>query len=152
MGFYSELSRKLEDGPTIAMRDQWKGYIAGLKQKGVKPEEVEWSGINDWLELQTGKVSRQAVLDYVNANGVKVEETQLGGEVSKEELRKLAGADIRETLDAGGALDADAEDALDRYISGSSPRMESQDVALIEEKMREAGERRQVSDYMDSLA
>lgn len=148
LGFYSELSRKLEDGPTIAMRDQWKGYIAGLKQKGVKPEEVEWSGINDWLELQTGKVSRQAVLDYVNANGVKVEETQLGGEVSKEELRKLAGAAIRKTLDAGGALDADAEDALDRYISGSSPRMESQDVALIDEKLREAGERSFVSDYI----
>src|SRR5690606_25220987 len=76
--FYSELARKVEGGPKSAMRDQWKGYINGLKQKGVKPDEIQWSGVMEWLDLQEGKVSREAVSDYLATNGVQVEEVELG--------------------------------------------------------------------------
>lgn len=74
LGFYSELSRRVEDGPASAMKDQWKGYINGLKQKGVKPDEIEWSGVLDWLDMQTGKVSRDDVLNFLDNNGVQLEE------------------------------------------------------------------------------
>lgn len=85
LGLYSELARKLNDGPNQAPPDQWRAYIKGLAQKGVKGEEVEWSGVNDWLQMQTGKVSKADVLAYVNANGVQVQETQLGGAMRVEQ-------------------------------------------------------------------
>ena len=76
--WYSALSRAIDKGPGQAMPDQWRMFIKGLPSKGVKPDEVEWSGVNEWLQLQTGKVSRDAVKAYLDANGVKVEETVLG--------------------------------------------------------------------------
>jgi len=79
LGFYSELSSQAAKGPGSAMKDQWKGYINGLKNKGVKPDEIEWSGVNDWLDMQTGKVSRDDVLNFLDNNGVQVEEVTLGG-------------------------------------------------------------------------
>jgi hypothetical protein len=75
--WYSELARALERGPNQAPAVSWKAFIKGLPQKGVKPDEIEWSGINEWLDTQEGKVPKQAVLDYLNANGVRVEETVL---------------------------------------------------------------------------
>ena len=76
--WYSELARKIEAGPGQAMPDQWRAYIEGLKSKGVKPDEIEWSGVREWLATQTGKVKRDAVLEYLRAGGVRVEEVALG--------------------------------------------------------------------------
>jgi hypothetical protein len=57
----------------------WKDGIKGLINKGaVKEDEVEWSGIREWLDLQTGKVSKEDVLAYLDANGVQVQEVVLG--------------------------------------------------------------------------
>lgn len=65
---------------------QWIGRIKNLK--GVKPDEMEWSGVLDWLGLQQGKVTKGAVLDYLRGNGVRVEEVELTGGV---QLKKPAG-------------------------------------------------------------
>ena len=40
----------------------------------VTPEEIEMSGVMDWLDLQTGPVTREALAAFVAANGVTVEE------------------------------------------------------------------------------
>jgi hypothetical protein len=40
----------------------------------VTPEEIEFTGVMDWLDLQTGPVSREDVANYVRQNGVTVEE------------------------------------------------------------------------------
>jgi hypothetical protein len=78
--FYSALARevdslKMNAGPAAG----WKGVIKGMVNKGsVKADEVEWTGINDWLDLQQGKVSKDQVTEYLNQGGVRVEETVLG--------------------------------------------------------------------------
>ena len=78
--FYSELSRRVEQvGMNAAPARAWKDYIKGLTTKGVKADEIEWSGLNDWLDLQQGKVTKQQVVDYLEQNGVKVEEVELRG-------------------------------------------------------------------------
>lgn len=75
--FYSDLSRKLTDLKRDAgTAAEWKAIIAQLP--GVKKDEIEWSGVNEWLDLQTGKVEKSALLDYLSQNGVRVEETVLG--------------------------------------------------------------------------
>lgn len=76
LGFYSELARKVEAGPGRADAANWKSFIRS--QKGVKPDEIAWTGIEEFLDLQQGKVTKDAVLDYLSENGVRVEETMLG--------------------------------------------------------------------------
>lgn len=93
LGMYSELENKIEAGSNKAPAASWKAYINGLTQKGVKPDEIEWSGVKDWLDLQKGTVTKDELLTYLKEGGVKVEETVLGG-VSPE-LR-----DLRERMNA----------------------------------------------------
>lgn len=79
--------------------DGWRAQIQGLVNKGaVKADEVEWSGVTDWLQLQTGKVTKEQMLDFLDANGVQVEEVTLGGknaipEALMRPLRELTPAD-----------------------------------------------------------
>lgn len=77
--FYSELSRQVEKvGMNAAPAVSWKAWLKGLPAKGVKPDEIAWTGIEDWLDLQQGKVTKPQVLAFLAANGVQVEETVLG--------------------------------------------------------------------------
>ena len=80
-GFYSALMRGIETLPAnAAPAAGWMDAIKGLVNKGAaKADEVEWSGVRDWLSLQTGKVSKEAVIGYLEQGGVRVEETMLGG-------------------------------------------------------------------------
>ena len=78
LGLYSELETKIEQmGPKVAPATQWKTMITALPQRGVKPEEIEWSGVKDWLDLQTGRVSKDDLLNYLKQGGIRVEETAL---------------------------------------------------------------------------
>jgi hypothetical protein len=76
--------------------------IAALPQKGVKPEEIEWSGVKDWLDLQTGRVSKDDLLAYLKQGGVRVEETVLGTPL-KYEGRKLLNKKYSDAVDAAEA-------------------------------------------------
>ncbi len=78
LGFYSALARAVEGGPGQAMPDQWRAFLKGLTSKGVKADEIEWSGINEWLQTQADKVKREAVVEFLRGNGVRVEEMVLG--------------------------------------------------------------------------
>lgn len=76
--FYSALTRAIENIQTKkADPKMWQGLIKNLAQKGVKPDEIEWTGVNEWLDLQTGSVTKEELLAYLDANGVQVEETVL---------------------------------------------------------------------------
>lgn len=57
---------------------QWKAWLANNAGKmGVKKDEIEWSGINDWLDTRTAKVSKEEVQAFLDQNGVRVEEVEL---------------------------------------------------------------------------
>lgn len=77
--FYSALTRAIEALPQErAPGPQWGGIIANLKNKGVKDDEIQWSGIKDWLAEQKGPVTKAAILDYLRANEVQIKEVHLG--------------------------------------------------------------------------
>lgn len=57
----------------------WSAFIQGLPQKGVKAEEIEWSGIHEWLALLPGKVGQGQLAHYLDGQGVQVCEVVLGG-------------------------------------------------------------------------
>lgn len=77
--FYSELARRINGmNVNVAPASGWKQQIAALTKQGVKPDEIEFSGINDWLDMQPGKITKEAVLEFLRGNGVRVTETVLG--------------------------------------------------------------------------
>ncbi len=58
-----------------------RSVLKGLVKSGkVKQEEIDQTGLNDWLDLQPGKVSKEAVEAFLTANGVKVQTVEFRGE------------------------------------------------------------------------
>ena len=87
--FYSALTRSLEGTKQAkGSTAQWKGIIKNLA--GVKQAEIEATGIDDWLDLQEGSVTKEELLTYLNANGVQVTETILGNTFNQDDENTLA--------------------------------------------------------------
>lgn len=82
--FYSQLQRAIEQVPeriaTMAA-PQWKLWLDSNGPKlGVKKDEIEWSGIKDYLDLQgKAKLGKADLAAYLDESGVKVSEVMLGG-------------------------------------------------------------------------
>lgn len=85
--FASALASAIENSATqSAPASQWLATIR--RAPGVKREEVEWTGVDTWLEaLGAEQVSREDVLAFVRENGVRVEESVLGaGHINRSEI------------------------------------------------------------------
>jgi len=79
--YYSPLTRAAESATMkTAPASGWKDWLKSLPAKGVKPDEIKWSGIEEWLDVQ-GKqpVTKQQVQSFLSDFGIKVE-TILRGE------------------------------------------------------------------------
>ena len=74
--FYSALTKAVEEHPQQkGPANQWKGIIEKLSQKGVKSEEIAWSGVTDWLESRGNEMTTKAeVLGHLKANEVQINE------------------------------------------------------------------------------
>jgi hypothetical protein len=114
-GFYSALSEGV-DALTInkAMPGAWKAAIKGLVNKGaVKQDEVMWSGLEDWLDMQPGKVSKAEVVGYLGANGVRVDEVVLGETAQMRERTMRLAADRVDAI----------EDRIESAVGGTPAQM-----------------------------
>jgi len=58
-----------------ATPDQWKGMIKNYP--GIKQEELDWIGLNEWLDKQEGKVSKDALMNFIQENNVQLEEVTI---------------------------------------------------------------------------
>jgi hypothetical protein len=94
--FYSALRREIEKQDLrSAPVDGWMQILNGLVNRAlVKQDEVEWTGLREWLDMQVGKVSKNSVMAYLDANGVQLREVVLGQRPN-------------EALPAGWALEQD---------------------------------------------
>jgi N12 class adenine-specific DNA methylase len=111
--FYSALMQEVGNlTPKSLPAAGWQGAINSLLNKGqVKADEIEWSGIREWLEMQQGKVTKDAVLGFLRENGVLVQEVQK----SVNDVDDLHEAMIQrqENLHAAGwALDIDMDGSM----------------------------------------
>lgn len=72
--FYSAMERGFESVKQTSMpAQQWKAWLNSNKaQLGIKNAEIEWTGINEWFDLQEGKVEKQAVLNWIAGNKVRI--------------------------------------------------------------------------------
>lgn len=71
--FFSAVERAVTNAKQAkASPEQW---LAMLKNTaGVKPEEMNFLGLPDWLREQKGQVTREQVADYVRANNLQLQE------------------------------------------------------------------------------
>jgi hypothetical protein len=78
--FFSQLSKAIGDAKQASMpAKQWASWLNSNAAKlGIKKEEIQFTGITEWLELQEGKVSKEDIQEFLDNNGVQVEEVMLG--------------------------------------------------------------------------
>src|SRR3990167_7129901 len=75
--FFSAVSKAVETSPIkTGQAQQWEGWLKN--QPGIKQEELDWIGLNDWLKTQKGPVIKQQVSDFLKANQVEVQEIVKG--------------------------------------------------------------------------
>lgn len=76
--YFSQLSRAVESAPdkVFGTAAQVRLWLTGNAPKmGIKKDELQWSGVLDWLGLQgKAKVSKADVLAYLDQNGVQIQE------------------------------------------------------------------------------
>lgn len=87
--WYSPLARALEQAKQDAMpAAQWKAWLASnAGNLGVKADEIQWSGIYEYLDLRgKDKVTKAEITDYLSGNGVRVEDV-VKSEPTEEEVR-----------------------------------------------------------------
>lgn len=107
--FYSQLQRSIEQVPdrlaTMAA-PQWKLWLdANASKLGIKKDEIEWSGITDYLELRgKDKVSRDDLVAYLADSGVRVQEVVLGNQTDRQKLSDEYGRAVAASDAAGGAM------------------------------------------------
>lgn len=82
--FYSQLERTIEQVPERLQKQpaaQWKAWLSANAAKfGIKKDEIEWSGINDYLTLRgKDKVTAAELGEFLDLNNVKIEEITKGG-------------------------------------------------------------------------
>lgn len=76
-GFYSPLEAKiaqLKNEKYGSGEQAWNE----LKSKGLKDDEVKWTGIEDWLKSQ-GKITKQDIYRFIKENKVEIVEVVKGG-------------------------------------------------------------------------
>jgi len=99
--WYSRLQDAISLKGSTQTAAQWLKTIDTWKRKGTIPkpvqEELEWSGLTEWLTEQDGKVSKAQVVDFLANNGVSVEEVEKSNDAegTAERIEESA----RETMD-----------------------------------------------------
>jgi hypothetical protein len=131
--FYSQLEKVIEAKvPAKASPEMIKNIVSG---QDVKQEEVEWSGIKEWLAEQKGSLTKEQVLEFLKQNRVQVQEVVKGEtrEVSKEQMTAeplgngdwnvLLEGNVVNTLAASNAQDAISRTNItdsDRRVGGTT--------------------------------
>lgn len=98
--YYSQLSESIGKMPEkLNGEESAKWLKANAGKHGVKADEIKWSGILDYLQMQgKNKVSKEQVQDFLLNNNVQVNDVVLGahGKASEQMRRALTGENLTE--------------------------------------------------------
>ncbi len=76
--FYSALARAISTtGWDTARVEDWRGFLQGLTRKGVKADEIEWSGVSGWLAQRDGRITKQEILAYLERHTPRIQVVEL---------------------------------------------------------------------------
>lgn len=132
--WYSPLARAAETATMKkAPASGWKSWLKSLAAKGVKPDEIKWSGIEEWLDVQgEATVTREQVQAYLSEFGVRIE-TILRGESNP----------VRPVTDTTQEVEGEEED-LEVNVSFGNFETDDPDDYYLRERAEE-----QLSERMD---
>lgn len=107
--FYSQLQRAIEQVPdrlAAMAAPQWKLWLdANASKLGIKKDEIEWSGVKDYLTLRgKDKVTREDLVAYLADSGVRVQEVVLGNQSDRQKLSNEYDRAVAASDAAGGAM------------------------------------------------
>src|SRR5690606_12527395 len=74
--FYSQMQVVLERKLPNLFNKEMINNI--LNSGEIKKAEIEWSGINEWLSEQQGKINKEDLLNFLKANEFMIEEVSKG--------------------------------------------------------------------------
>jgi hypothetical protein len=108
---YSQLTYNISQVKQAkATAEQWKGMI----RKSAKHEEIEWSGVMEWLSDQGKSVTRDQVVNYLKSQEVVIEEDLRGG-VSESDLEIFMNDEAGEGFTREEAINALSLDSATEY-------------------------------------
>jgi hypothetical protein len=88
LGFYSQVEREVQNMDFKAMpAKDLAGRIKNIQ--GIKQEELETIGLQDWLNAREDKVSKEEVLEFIKNNGVKVDQIVLAESIGTSSVAGL---------------------------------------------------------------
>lgn len=84
--FYSAVEHTVKNIPQGKMTgDQWLGTLSN--KPGVKPEEMDWTGLRSFLEENKGKpVTKAQIEEHLAANKVELKEVNKGGITERDRI------------------------------------------------------------------
>ena len=103
--FYSNAERAVEGvKQDKAKAEQWKAMLT--KGGGIKAGEDKWMGLSQWLDEHKGEtLTKGEVLEFVRANGIRMEEVNYGDAIfSNNSIRNLEG-DIKRGIANGESIE-----------------------------------------------
>jgi N12 class adenine-specific DNA methylase len=111
--FFSQLAETVRAKmPASATPEMVRGIITN-PQNRIKQEELKWSGVLPWLDQQGGKVSKEALLAYLeNEGAVELREVAMSSNPTPEQVRAATEAD------QGFPLDSFQEEGLQAFATG----------------------------------
>jgi hypothetical protein len=124
LGFYSRTAQSIQDYQDKFSASQLRSF---LKKRNLPPDELKWTGLDEFL-AKDRKLTKQEVMDFLEANNVEIEEvTYLDPDSRKKIFR---GSLVNDEIDSipvlvgrfgEGAIDAWTMDAVVKTRSQSEP-------------------------------
>jgi hypothetical protein len=146
--FYSALEQAVQDAKIkVGSPQQWMGTLSN--NPGIKPSEIEWSGLKEWLDAKGGKVTKEEIADYVKKQTPEVQQIERSaddarveeGEWGSDRERERAEEEARERAYEGFQNDWRAQNEFEReYIEGlkrNNPELDADEIEDLLQKDRD---------------
>lgn len=125
--FYSAVEHAVTNAAQDTMSPaQWSGWLKN--QPGVKTEELAWTGLEDWLAGQKGKVKKEDVQRYLDEHKVEIKDVTKSKNTVDE-------AYLQDTVD--DYMESARGQFYDEHQREPTPREEAQLRREIEEDLRQ---------------
>ena len=113
--FYSQMGKVVEGVKQDKL--SVNGLINMLKGKGVKDEEIQWSGIEEWLADKGKSVTKQELQDFIKNSMLNIEAITLEDEHGEAHVEKISDSQFYVESPRGERLDFFYDEDSEMYFS-----------------------------------